>query len=104
MREIGTVAMKIGESYEFSEGSITFEGYVPWVNLNIVRDPGKSLALIGGIFAILGLLASLFARHRRIWIRQIGNKLEVAGLAKNAAPGLAEEIQELVKKLEKQTS
>jgi cytochrome c biogenesis protein len=101
MKEIGTVAMKIGENYEFAEGSITFEGYVPWVNLNIVRDPGKSLALIGGILAILGLLASLFARHRRIWIRQSGHKLEVAGLAKNAAPGLAEEIEELIKKVEK---
>ena len=103
MREIGTVAMRIGERYEFAEGSITFEGYVPWVNLNIVRDPGKSLALIGGILAIIGLLASLFARHRRIWVRQSGHKLEVAGLAKNAAPGLAEEIEELIKNLEQQS-
>lgn len=101
MQEIGTVAMKIGESYEFAEGSLTFEGYVPWVNLNIVRDPGKSLALVGGILAILGLLASLFARHRRIWIRKSGAELEVAGLAKNAAPGLENEIAELVKQLER---
>lgn len=101
MREIGTVAMKVGESYQFAEGSITFEGYVPWVNLNIVRDPGKSLALIGGILAILGLLASLFARHRRIWIKSNGSKLEVAGLAKNAAPGLEAEILTLVEKLAK---
>ena len=99
MKEIGTVAMKVGESYEFADGSLTFEGYVPWVNLNIVRDPGKGFALIGGIFAILGLLASLFTRHRRIWIRKTGKNLEVAGLAKNAAPGLADEIEKLVKEL-----
>jgi len=57
------------------------------------------LALLGAIFAILGLLASLFTRHRRIWIREKGSKLEIAGLAKNAAPGLAAEIEKLVKDL-----
>lgn len=99
MEAVGTTALKVGESFEFKGGSITFEGYVPWVNLNIVRDPGKQFALVGGILAILGLLASLFARHRRIWIRQIGSRLEIAGLAKNAAPGLETEIAKIVKEI-----
>jgi cytochrome c biogenesis protein len=99
MKQLGLKSLKIGESYEFEVGSITFEGYVPWVNLNIVRDPGKQLALIGGILAILGLLASLFTRHRRIWIRRKGETLEIAGLAKNAAPGLEAEIERIVKEL-----
>lgn len=99
MTGVGTTSLKVGESYEFKEGSLTFEGYVPWVNLNIVRDPGKQIALIGGILAILGLLASLFTRHRRIWVRRRGGKLEIAGLAKNAAPGLENEIERLVKEL-----
>ena len=99
MEGVGTTALKVGESYEFKGGSLTFEGYVPWVNLNIVRDPGKQVALIGGILAILGLLASLFTRHRRIWIRRKSGKLEIAGLAKNSAPGLADEIKELVREL-----
>jgi cytochrome c biogenesis protein len=99
MVQIGIKSLKIGETYKFEEGSLTFEGYVPWVNLNIVRDPGKQIALIGGIFAILGLLASLFTRHRRVWIRRNGNLLEIAGLAKNAAPGLEKEIEKIVKEL-----
>ena len=99
MEGVGTTALKVGESYKFKDGSITFEGYVPWVNLNIVRDPGKQFSLIGAILAILGLLASLFTRHRRIWFRKKGANLEIAGLAKNAAPGLEQEIKQIVKEL-----
>ena len=101
--QIGLKSMKVGDTFSFKEGSITFEGYVPWVNLQIVKDPGKSLALAGAIFAILGLLASLFARQRRIWIKEISNNnLEIAGLAKNAAPGLIEEIKKLTRSLSEQ--
>ena len=97
MVQVGLKQLKVGETFKFNDGSLTFEGYVPWVNLNIVRDPGKQIALIGGILAILGLLASLFARHRRIWVRRKGKELEIAGLAKNAAPGLEAEIAKIVK-------
>ncbi len=99
MVQVGLKSLKVGETYKFDDGSLTFEGYVPWVNLNIVRDPGKQIALIGGILAILGLLASLFTRHRRVWIRRNGKSLEIAGLAKNAAPGLGKEIEKIIKEL-----
>ena len=99
MVQVGLKSLKVGETYKFDDGSLTFEGYVPWVNLNIVRDPGKQISLIGGILAILGLLASLFTRHRRVWIRRSGKSLEIAGLAKNAAPGLGKEIEKIIKEL-----
>jgi cytochrome c biogenesis protein len=95
MQQIGLKSLKPGEVFEYSGGSITFEGYMQWVNLSFVDDPGKNYALLGAIVAILGLLASLFTRRRRIWIR-FGTEIEVAGLAKNAAPGLEQELSKLI--------
>ena len=88
--------------YRFDEGSIRFDGVTPWVNVQIVQDPGKRYALFGAIVAIFGLLASLFTRRRRIWIRyREDGTMEVAGLAKNGAPGLENEIRDLVTDLQK---
>jgi cytochrome c biogenesis protein len=93
MSRIALNSLKPGETFNFSAGSITFETFVPWINLQIVDDPGKAYALYGAIAAIMGLLASLFGRRRRIWIRITpSGVVEVAGLAKNGAPGLEEEI------------
>lgn len=99
LKKIGLKSLAPGETYEFAEGSITFETYIPWVNLQVVKDPGKSYALLGSIVAILGLLASLFTRRRRIWVSVTKKNIQVAGLAKNAAPGLEIEIAQLVRAL-----
>ena len=92
LEKIGLGSVKPGQTFSYSEGSITLETVVPWVNLQIVEDPGKKYALLGGIVAVLGLLSSLYGRRRRIWIRVTGNSVEVAGLSKNGAPGLEAEI------------
>jgi len=99
LTKIGLKSLAPGETYEFAEGSITFETYIPWVNLQVVRDPGKSYALLGSIVAILGLLASLFTRRRRIWVSVTKKNIQVAGLAKNSAPGLENEIAQLARAL-----
>ena len=96
MERIGLWALRIGESYEFEVGSITFNGVIPWVNLQVVRDPGKQYALFGSILAIIGLMVSLFMRQRRIWVRQVDGKLEIAGLALNRLPGLEDEINRMI--------
>jgi cytochrome c biogenesis protein len=99
MKRIGLKALKLNETYNFGEGTLTFEGYKSWVNLQIVDDPGKLYALFGAIFAILGLLISLFTRQRRIWIKADG-RVQIAGLAKNGVPGLDEELAALKRALE----
>ena len=101
MKRIGLKTLKLHETENFGEGSITFEGWTPWVNLQIVKDPGKMYALFGAILAILGLLASLFTRSRRIWVKELTDDsgVEVAGLAKNSTPGLESEIASLVNEM-----
>jgi cytochrome c biogenesis protein len=50
-------------------GSVTFEGLQRWNKIQISRTPGKYLALVGVVAALLGLLGSLFVRPRRLWVR-----------------------------------
>jgi cytochrome c biogenesis protein len=97
MTRIALDSLAPGESYSFNGGSITFEKVEPWINLQIVRDPGKSYSLIGGILALLGLLASLFGRRRRIWVKvSQDGQVQVAGLAKTNAAALEIEIAHFV--------
>lgn len=99
MVKIGLKALTLGSTYDFGVGTITFDGWKAWVNLQIVDDPGKLYALYGAIFAILGLLISLFTRQRRIWVK-VGESVEIAGLAKNGIPGLEEELRALAQALQ----
>ena len=50
-------------------GSVTFDGVQRWNKIQISRTPGKFIALGGVVVALLGLLASLFIRPRRLWVR-----------------------------------
>lgn len=80
------VALRPGETIDLPDGagSITFEGYERWVNLQISRNPGEWIALVGAVFAVLGVLGSLFITRRRAWVRVRpvgdGTLVEVAGL------------------------
>ena len=99
LKQIGLGSVKPGETFNYRGGSITLETVVPWINLQVVEDPGKRYALVGGIVAVLGLLSSLYGRRRRIWIRRTNSGVEIAALAKNSAPGLEVEVNDLVQHL-----
>lgn len=102
LERIGLVSLSPGEFYDFGVGSVTFEGFVPWINLQVIHDPGKSYALAGGLLAILGALGMLFIHRRRIWIRfePLGNgkhRIEIAGLSATNEELVIREIEEVVK-------
>lgn len=75
-----------GETEKLGDGkaSITYDGYQRWVRLQISRQPGKIVPLVGVLAAIAGLLGSLFIRPRRTWarVREVDGRtvVEVAAL------------------------
>jgi cytochrome c biogenesis protein len=92
-------ALAIGETVELpgGHGTVTFDGYVTWVNLQISRNAGKEIALAGALLAVAGLLGSLYVRRRRVWVRAVAGSdgrtvVEVAGLAQNSGGDLDGEI------------
>ena len=78
-------------------GTVTFDGLSRYVKLQVSHTPGQLIALTGVVLALVGLLASLFIRPRRIWVRarrEGGRTLvEVAGLDRTAGGDLTDEIE-----------
>jgi len=88
-------------------GTVTFEGLERWNKIQISRTPGKLLALGGVVLALLGLLASLFVRPRRVWVRAVGDedgttRVEVARLDRSSGgdPDDDAELAEIVAALQ----
>jgi cytochrome c biogenesis protein len=102
MKRIAIEELAPGESWNLpnSAGTVEFTGYRQWASFVITKDPGKGWALGAAIASIVGLSLSLLIPRRRAWLRvtptdQGGNLIEVAGLSKTEAPGLADEISQL---------
>ena len=84
-------------------GTVTFDGVSRYVKLQVSHTPGLRIALTGVVLALIGLLASLFIRPRRLWVRvrrQGGrNLVEVAGLDRrgdgDASDALSAELDAL---------
>ena len=104
MKRIAIEELAPGETWKLpnSAGTVEFTGYRQWASFVITKDPGKGWALGAAIASIVGLSLSLLIPRRRAWLRVTpsgdrGNLIEVAGLSKTEAPGLADEISQLAK-------
>jgi cytochrome c biogenesis protein len=102
------VDLRPGESVDLPEGagSVSFDGLQRWTRVQISRQPGTQLALGGVIAALLGLLASLFIRPRRVWVRVRETEgvttVEVAGLDRSEGGDPAVEVAAIVAALRRE--
>ncbi len=115
MTQLGLESLRIGQTWQLPDGagSIEFAGYKRWASFQIASDPGKELALIAAILAIVGLSLSLFIQRRRVWVK-VGHvpeqgvqnrvKVEVAGIAKASGHTATEQVDQLVESLKGKTS
>ena len=102
LTQLGLESLLPGETWTLPNGAgtVEFTGFERWASFQIAHDPGKELALLAAVVAILGLTLSLFIRRRRIWVKVLtdaagGTLVQVAGLAKTESVDLPEEVAAL---------
>ena len=71
LTRLGIEALQPGDTWTLpgGRGTLEFVDVARWASFRIAYDPGRWLALIGAVLAIIGLSMSLFVRRRRIWLR-----------------------------------
>ncbi len=95
-----------GDTVELPDGlgSITFDRVESWQRIQISQTPGKGIALLGVILALLGLMGSLFIRSRRVWLRVSaaggGTLVEVAALDRSGGADTDAVLSRLLSELQ----
>jgi cytochrome c biogenesis protein len=104
-------ALSVGETATLpgGYGSVTFDGYVNWVNFQVSRNAGKEYILAGALLALGGLLLSLYVRRRRVWVRATETMggctvVEVAGLQRSERDDLRAEVDGVADELHRRLS
>jgi cytochrome c biogenesis protein len=109
MRKIGTANLRVGQTKQLPGGvSVTFDGWVPWASLQVSHDPAQGYLLISALAMVIGLLASLGVRRRRVWLR-VGPRasdepgsptvVTVGGLARSDSGNFTTEFAGLLERL-----
>jgi cytochrome c biogenesis protein len=126
LERLGIQGMRPGDTWELpgGQGTVEFVDVQRWASFTISNDPGKLLALIGSILAIVGLMLSLFVKRRRIWVRvealgagpgssgqqavspEAGQpatvyRVQVAGLSRTDSADVVGEVTQLVARLDR---
>jgi cytochrome c biogenesis protein ResB len=85
MTELGLEELKPGESWTTDQGyEVKFQAIEQFATFQVAYEPGRFLALIGAIFAMLGMFFGV---------------IEVAGLAKSTNHDVNKDLEKLLEVL-----
>jgi cytochrome c biogenesis protein len=112
MTELGLEELKPGGSWTTDQGyEVKFLSIEQFATFQVAYEPGRFLALLGAIFAMLGMFFGLGIQRRRIWVlmprvQKGPSVIEIAGLAKSTNHDINKDLEKLltvlgVKKLSK---
>ncbi len=89
LTRLGIEALQPGDTWTLpgGRGTLEFVDVARWASFRIAYDPGRWLALIGAVLAVIGLSMSLFVRRRRIWLRVDPGPSAAESAAEDRAPG-----------------
>ena len=109
LTKVGAANMRIGQTATFPGGvKVTFDGWRPWVSLQVSHDPSQDYLLISAVAMVIGLLGSLGVRRRRIWLRMTPSGgvsgdsptvVSVGGLARSDSGNFSTEFEALTRRL-----
>ena len=93
----------LGREFELVDGyTMEFAGYQNYTGFQVIKQPGKPLALFASILLITGLFLCFYTYPRRVWIRQ-GEDGEGAALAAGVSyrnkVGFALEFEQITEQL-----
>jgi cytochrome c biogenesis protein len=99
LKQVGdTFVMKVGDSYRLPDGStVEFLGTRQWISMSVRYDPGKPAVLAGAILLVVGLLASLTGRRRRVFFRVGPASVTAGGLPRSEYAGFGAEFEAIVR-------
>ena len=103
------IRLRPGQTFELpgGRGTITLDSVERFAGLSARVDPGKEITLAAALATLLGLVASLLVRRRRVFVRVLERDtvvvqegpprtvVAIGGLAKNADPGLGALLTQL---------
>jgi cytochrome c biogenesis protein len=109
MKKLGAVNLQVGGAKTFANGvSVRFDGWVPWASVQVSHDPSQGYLLVAAVAMVLGLIASMGVRRRRLWLRitpsadgqdRSPTVVAVGGLARSDSGNFTAEFESLVHRL-----
>ena len=94
------VVLEPGDTFQFPEGlgSVEFTGLQRYIGVEIRHDATQFGVGLSAAFLVLGLLASLATRRRRVWVRATAKGIEWGAQSRGDDPGLEAAMERILTK------